>query len=143
MIHPTFVFILCVSGLLVCWFLALRKGVVHLVRRRLIIAAGLIPAVLTTLIMWTGRGSFGDLRVSLESFIFDISEITSIRVGGSQDQDHLVVEGIPDSFLRIEAEGNGLVIRLDPESSERSRVLARFDSGERDNRAAPFTMRGP
>ncbi len=63
---------------------------------------------------------FGDLRVALEGvrFRLDSSSSQEIRVGGSPEEDHLVVRDLPPGFLTFHLDGNHVEADLSPDTTQ-------------------------
>ncbi len=91
--------------------------------RSAILLAGIAPPLLVTWVMLAAIPRFGDLRVALEGVRFRLEGLGQgqgfqVRVGGSPEQDHLVVRDLPPGFLTFQLDGSRVQADLTPDSAE-------------------------
>ena len=102
-----------VALLLAAWVSVLRHRRVAPWAR---LAASLAPPLAFTLVIVLSAGRFGDLRVALEGVSFELGDeaLEAVRVGGSPEEDHLVVRDLPPGFLTFEPADGGARAVLSP-----------------------------
>jgi hypothetical protein len=88
-----------------------------------VLLAGLAPPLLVTWVMLAAIPRFGDLRVALEGVRFRLEGLGQgqgfrVRVGGSPEQDHLVVRDLPPGFLTFQLDGSRVHADLAPDTVE-------------------------
>lgn len=113
-------FSLAVGVLVALWwaaFLRARRG--DPVGRVPAILAAALPPLTFALVTLAAGARFGDLRVALEGLRFRLAAggPGEVRVGGSPEEDHLVVPDLPDGFLTFRRTGGGVRIEVHPEVS--------------------------
>jgi hypothetical protein len=91
--------------------------------RSAILLAGIASPLLVTWVMLAAVPRFGNLRVALEGVRFRLEGLGQgqgfqVRVGGSPEQDHLVVRDLPPGFLTFQIDGSRVHAELAPDSSE-------------------------
>ncbi|MDP9120098.1 MAG: hypothetical protein M3O15_01825 [Acidobacteriota bacterium] len=109
-----------------------------------ILLAGSIPPLLVASVMITAGTRFGDLRVTLEGMRLRLGPAdrgVTVRVGGSPDEDHLVVRGLPPGFLFFRAVAGGVRVELGPAAPKPERSKGDFErpfAAVRLNGVRPF-----
>jgi hypothetical protein len=106
------------AALWVAAYLRDRKGAPA--GRGLVILAAILPPLAFALVSLAAAPRFGDLRVALEGLRFRFGDgggPAEIRVGGSPENDHLVVPDLPEGFLTFRKTGGGVKIEIHPDSS--------------------------
>ncbi len=88
-----------------------------------VILAGIAPPLLVTWVILAAVPRFGDLRVALEGVRFRLEGLGQgqefqVRVGGSPEQDHLVVRDLPPGFLTFHLDGSQVQVDLAPDTME-------------------------
>ena len=113
-----FSLIFLAAGILWVWVIKPKKRQIAL---PLVLLVGLMPPALVTFTMWGAAQGFGDIRIALEGFYFDLDRMgdKEISVGGSKQDDHLFVRDLPKGFLRLQLEGNQLVLKIHQDESAR------------------------
>lgn len=109
-----------VGSLVALWvaaFLRARRG--NAIGRAPVLLAAALPPLGFILVILAAGPRFGDLRVALEGLRFRMAEggPLEVRVGGSPEEDHLVVPDLPDGFLTIRRSASGARIEIHPDAS--------------------------
>ena len=112
---------LAIGALVALWvvaFLRTRRG--DPVGRAPVVLAATLPSLAFALVALAAGPRFGDLRVALEGLRFRMTDgggPSEVRVGGSPEEDHLVVPDLPDGFLTFRRTGGGVAIDIHPDIS--------------------------
>lgn len=118
-------FALALAVLVALWvaaFLRTRKGAP--VGSGPVIVAAVLPPLAFALVALAAAPRFGDLRVALEGLRFRLGDgggPAEIRVGGSEEKDHLVVPDLPEGFLTFRKTAGGVKIEIHPDPWEPSK----------------------
>ena len=88
-----------------------------------ILLAGFAPPRLITWVMLAALPRFGDLRVALEGVRFRLEGLGQgqgfqVRVGGSAEEDHLVVRDLPPGFLTFQLDGDRVRVEVVPDTAQ-------------------------
>jgi hypothetical protein len=116
---------LALAALVALWvaaFLRTRKGAP--VGPGPVILAAILPSLAFALVSLAAAPRFGDLRVALEGLRFRLGDgggPAEIRVGGSEEKDHLVVPDLPEGFLTFRKTAGGVKIEIHPDPWEPSK----------------------
>ncbi len=88
-------------------------------------AAPLVPFLLAALVLLSGRGHYGSVRISLKALRYDLSalDMRSVTVGGDETNDDIVVKGIPNGFLTFSRTEAGVTASLKNDSSAVAAVV--------------------
>ena len=89
------------------------------------LVAVLCPAALLTLVWITSLPRFGDLRMAVEGFRFNIEAMDGeiVSIGGSRD-DHLVVRGLPEAMVQFEIQQGQVQVKWTPRNEDGAAVGA-------------------
>ena len=114
--------------LMFTWFRAMEEGGYtgspgYTVPKLAIIAGGMVPPLLFSMVALSGLNRYGDIRINLEALRFDLENIrdTPLTLGGGDDDD-IHVKGIPEKYLEFRSTGNTVKVSISKEKAGNAAV---------------------